>query len=283
MKTKRGFFARIDERLARLAIIEKHYLHRPCSISWAFGIIVEEKLKGVLTVGRPCSQTVCEGVCGADRAADVYELNRLWLDEDLPCNSESQFVGFCLRELRKIHRRMILVSYADTKPSSGAPDGHLGIIYQATNWIYTGTSTPFSDKVRGQMVERSSKHRYVFFLNRDDRKLLQWEVRPYPKRSNKGTSSEKAHLKSVCRYEFLPYQKRPTTPEQGGTNTPAMGVIKRESPTTEPLLAGAYDEHCSPSVIATSDEASRACRRICQKGNTADADEKKTGVGNGLF
>lgn len=233
MKTKRGFFARIDERLARLAVIERHYLHRPCPISWAFGIVIDDKLKGVLTVGRPCSITVCEGVCGPDRAADVFELNRLWLDESLPCNSESQFIGWCLRELRTINRKMILVSYADTKPSEGAPKGHAGIIYMATNWLYTGTSTPFADKVRGQKIERSSKHRYVFFLHSADRKLLQWETVPYPKRPKRG---EKAHLKSTCRFEFLPYQKRPTTPEQGGTNTPAAtGVIKREFPTTEPL------------------------------------------------
>jgi len=207
MKIKHGFFARIDERLARLAVIEKHYLHRPCSTSWAFGIIIDEKLKGVLTVGKPCSRTMCEGVCGKERSADVYELNRLWLDEDLPCNSESQFVGFCLRELRKINRKMILVSYADTKPSEGAANGHVGYIYQATNWIYTGTSRPFADKVRGQKIERSTKHRYVFFLNAADRKLLAWETLQYPKRPNKGTSGEKAHLKSVCRYEFLPYAK----------------------------------------------------------------------------
>jgi hypothetical protein len=206
LKIKHGFFAKIDERLARLAVIEKHYLHRPCPISWAWGIVVDEKLKGVLTVGRPCSRTVCEGVCGPDRAADVFELNRLWLHESLPCNSESQFVGWCLRELRKINRRAILVSYADTKPSEGAPEGHRGVIYMASNWLYTGTSTPFSDKVRGQMVERSSKHRYVFFLNAADKKLLQWPILPYPKRPNKG-NCEKAHLKSTCRYEFLPYTK----------------------------------------------------------------------------
>ncbi len=212
MKAKHGFFARIDERLARLAIIEKHYLHRPCPISWAFGIIVDEKLRGVLTIGRPCSRTVCEGVCGPNRAADVFELNRLWLHESLPSNSESQFIGWCLRELRKINRRAILVSYADTKPSEGAADGHIGTIYQSTNWLYTGTSTPFADKVRGEIIERSSKHRYVFFLNAADKKLLQWEVRPYPKRSNKGTS-EKAHLKSTCRFEFLPYNKPHTESE----------------------------------------------------------------------
>ena len=205
MKIKHGFFAKIDKRLARLAIIEKHYLHRPCPISWAWGIVIGEKLKGVLTVGRPCSRTVCEGVCGTGRAADVYELNRLWLDESLPCNSESMFIGWCLRELRKTNRNMILVSYADTKPSEGAPEGHLGIVYMATNWTYTGTSVRFADRAHGQVIERSTKHRYVYFANHADKKLLAWKTLPYPKRSNRG---EKAHLRSVCRYEFLPYSKR---------------------------------------------------------------------------
>jgi hypothetical protein len=211
VKIKRGFFAKIDKRLARLAVIEKHYLHRPCPISWAWGIVVEGRLKGVLTVGRPCSRTVCEGVCGKERSADVYELNRLWLDEGLPCNSESQFIGWCLRELGKTHRNVILVSYADTKPSEGAADGHVGYVYQATNWIYTGTSTPFADKAHGQVIERSTKHRYVYFANNADKKLLQWETLPYPKRSKDGTCREKAHLKSSCRFQFLTYLKPPAT------------------------------------------------------------------------
>ena len=235
MKIKQGFFAKIDERLARLAVIERHYLHRPCPISWAWGIIVEEKLKGVLTIGRPCSRTVCEGVCGRERSSDVYELNRLWLGEGLPCNSESQFIGWCLREFRKEHRHMILVSYADTKPSEGAADGHIGTIYQSTNWLYTGTSTPFADKVRGERIERSTKHRYVYFTNHADKKLLQWEILPYPKRSNRGSCSEKAHLRIGCRYEFLPYTKRQEVQEvTAAASAPVVSFDERCNSIGEP-------------------------------------------------
>jgi hypothetical protein len=70
------------------------------------------------------------------RAKDVYELNRLWLDDSLPRNSESRFIGWCLRELRRKQPRVILVSYADSK------EGHVGYVYQSTNWVYTGTTTP---------------------------------------------------------------------------------------------------------------------------------------------
>lgn len=227
MKIIRGLFARIDKRLARLAVIEKHYLHRSCSFSWAFGIIIDEKVKGVLTVGKPCSRTVLNGVCGPERAADVYELNRLWVDKSLPCNTESEFVGWCLRQLRMEHRHMILVSYADTKPSEGAKDGHIGYVYQATNWIYTGTNVQFADKVRGQKIERSTKHRYVFFLHTADRKFLRWETVPYPKRSKR---KDKAHLKIVCRYEFVTYQKHGTAPETIALATPSAASVGDASP-----------------------------------------------------
>ena len=122
-------FKIIDERLAKAVVIQKHYLHRPPPISFAYGAYIEgdRKTKGVLTVGKPCSPTVCEGVCGKDRAKDVFELNRLWMDDALPetvtdstgkvhsAGYESRFIGWCLRELRGSYPNLILVSYADTR------------------------------------------------------------------------------------------------------------------------------------------------------------------------
>jgi hypothetical protein len=183
-------------------------------MSWAFGISVDDKIVGVLTVGKPCSWSATCGVIGekyadlrnpASRSKDVYELNRLWLSDALPPNMESQFIGWCLRQLRKINPRLILISYAD-----GA-QGHVGYVYQATNWIYAGTSTPFKDitfkgvsdyrsvpkEQRGETIgnkrawasdpnairiPRSTKHRYVWFANSADTQLLRWAVQPYPKK-----------------------------------------------------------------------------------------------------
>lgn len=173
-------FKPIETGLAEIVIIRKHYLHRSCPITWAFGVFVGEKLKGVLTVGKPCSTTVCSGVCGNDRAHDVYELNRLWLDDSLARNSESHFIGWCLRWFRKHHPNLILVSYADTEQK------HVGFVYQATNWIYTGMSAPFSDKIKGATVERSPKHRYVWFMTEADKALLRWMPQPYPKCARSG-------------------------------------------------------------------------------------------------
>ena len=100
-------------------------------------------------MGKPVSWSVMCSLVGETReimhtddharSRDVYELNRLWAADGLPKNIESRFIGWCLRELKKIRPDTILVSYADGSKH------HIGIVYQATNWVYTGQSLPFKD------------------------------------------------------------------------------------------------------------------------------------------
>lgn len=107
-------------------------------------------------------------------------------------------VAIAIRMLR--HRYPLLrliVSYADPK------EGHLGKIYQAGNWVYTG-KTPndrfpildgrvahprtLSDRVRRGTASRTSvqyirtpgKHRYVYPLDREMAKHIQSMSLPYP-------------------------------------------------------------------------------------------------------
>jgi hypothetical protein len=209
-------YAPIAKHVARQTVIDEHYLHRPCAINWAFGASLDGRLVGVLTVGKPPSWSLQYGLVGekyaqrrndpTSRSKDVFELNRLWMsDSILLPHCESKFIGWCLRELRKIRRGIILVSYADSARN------HIGVVYKATNWIYTGTSQPFIDlhpegygdyrsvpmSVRGnkingrkrewandpkvRRVQRSIKHRYVWFANPADQSLLAWQVLPYPR------------------------------------------------------------------------------------------------------
>lgn len=183
-----AIFKPISHRLATATVIAEHYAHVGPSISWAFGMYVEDQLSGVLTVG--CSGYATgmrRGVCGPERRNDVFELNRFWVSDSVPIvevqkgdkihknGMESSFIGWCLRTLRHERPNIILVSYADTA------QGHRGVIYQATNWLYTGMPPKSKDIVGDKRVERSRKHRYVWFANTRDRKLLRWEVLPYPK------------------------------------------------------------------------------------------------------
>lgn len=192
-------------------LLNIHYAKRIPPINYAYGLFYDGVLVGVVTYGKPASTTLQRGVCGEEFAPIVFELNRLCLSENLK-NEASRLVGGSFRLLPK---PMIIVSYADTK------QGHEGVVYQATNFIYTGLSAKFRDPVvRGlehqhhatyahglsnkqliekygeeniYFIERSRKHRYIIFLGtktevKKMRRSLRYKVFPYPKVTKLGNN-----------------------------------------------------------------------------------------------
>ena len=192
-------------------LLRKHYAKRMCPISYAFGLYDQEKLIGVVTYGIPSSSSLRMGICGFDYIENVMELNRLCC-ENQP-NMASMLVG---RSLQMLPKPLIVVSYADTK------QGHVGYVYQATNFIYTGLSAKrtdwkikgmehlhgatIADMSRGQenranwmrekfgndfyLEDRSRKHRYIFLLGSKTEKkamskALKYKIEPYPKGKSK--------------------------------------------------------------------------------------------------
>ena len=179
-------------------LLNKHYAKRIPSISYSFGLYIDNVLEGVCTFGKPASPTLCIGTCGENNSKFVYELNRLITNDDLPKNSLSFFLSKCLKMLPSL----IIVSYADTSKN------HNGYIYQATNWIYTGLSAKATDKKligcdkhgrhnnayekdgEYELIERSRKHRYIYFTgskkqNKKWLKELNYKIQEYPKGKNK--------------------------------------------------------------------------------------------------
>lgn len=166
-------------------VVENHYAHRAVPSNWSFGAYFGDHLMGVISFGKPASRPLSVGICGYENEPRIYELNRLWMADICPKNSESRFISWSLRELRKMKPPLILVSFADT----GA--GHKGTIYAATNWTYTGLSDarPGGDKSVGGKhsrwgckdgaavrVERTRKHRFVYFCDPSDVRFLKYPV-----------------------------------------------------------------------------------------------------------
>lgn len=197
---------KISYKEAMDIVTERHYLRRKCPVSHAFGLVCKADLEivGVVTYGVSPSSTLLKGICGPEEAKNVYELNRLWVDDRVPKNGESYLVANTI----KLLDREIIVSFADSSQK------HVGIIYQAANFLYTGLSAKFKDpKVVGKenmhhatyangltnaqviekfgaenvtFVERPRKHRYIYFNCSRTRKKqllakLRYKVIPYPK------------------------------------------------------------------------------------------------------
>ena len=119
--------------IAKRMVVPNHYLHSmPGGTRLSLGAFVGARVMGVVTfgVGPKNAHTLVDKA----RPDDCLTLTRLWLSDELPRNSESRVLGSALRALRKHTQVKFLLTYAD--PSHG----HVGTIYQATNWIYTGFS-----------------------------------------------------------------------------------------------------------------------------------------------
>ncbi|MBM3943367.1 MAG: DNA methyltransferase [SAR202 cluster bacterium] len=189
--------------VAKGILEQRHYLHSlPGGTGLAFGTFLNSRLLGALTLGFG-PKNAHRLVQGAS-PADCLTLTRLWLSDELPKNSESRVLGIVLRALKRETRVKFLLSYAD--PSQG----HLGGIYQATGWVYTGLSqaTPLYDIGDGQarhsrslshsygshslehfarhgvtvrLVEQTAKHRYLHFLDAAWQDRLTVAALPYPK------------------------------------------------------------------------------------------------------
>ena len=191
--------APVSAKEAEPWLLARHYAKRMCPISFAFGAYRDTVLVGVVTYGTPASPHLCRGICGEEWSDKVLELNRLCCENT--SNVASMLVG---RSLRQLPEPSIVVSYADTA------QGHVGYIYQATNFIYTGQTdsdrkTPRGDRVAGighsrhdgrmadgtvdkslGIVRRLPKHRYVFPC---------------------GTAKQRAQIRAALRYSIEPYPK----------------------------------------------------------------------------
>ena len=177
-------------------LIDKHYSGRKPQIKYAFGLFEDEILKAVITYGVPASRSLCVGVMGEQYYDKVIELNRLCRVDDYN-KPLSTFVAYTLKQLKQYN--LLIVSYSDLAMN------HNGYIYQACNFLFTGTTKERTDKYtpdgkhsRHYTDEnihlrkvRSAKHRYIYFATDKRHKKIYLSnlrykiIEQYPKGDNK--------------------------------------------------------------------------------------------------
>jgi len=202
-------------------MLDIHYAKRIPSVSYSYGLFKNKKLEGVVSYGTPPSSTLRRGIAGDDYISDILELNRLVLR----CNHKNDSSWLIANSLKALPRNKIIVSYADTSQD------HVGYVYQATNFIYTGLSAKRTDwKVRGKehlhsqsiidefrgqpnrsklmrekygddfySVDRPRKHRYIFIVGSKSYrkralKNLKYPIVNYPKGDLNWNLESKEHM-----------------------------------------------------------------------------------------
>jgi hypothetical protein len=122
-------------------ILNIHYAKRWPSISYAFGLIKDDEILGVVTYGTPPSSPLRSGIAGKEYSSDVLELNRLVLRDNIK-NQASFLVS---RSIKYLPQNRIIISFADISQN------HTGYVYQACNFLYCGLSEKRTDwKIRGR-------------------------------------------------------------------------------------------------------------------------------------
>lgn len=195
----------IPSKVGKAFIKEHHYSHGCHNGPTCFGLFDGERLIGVLAFATPCSENVRASLFGREHVNRVTELHRLVILDETPKNTESWFISRALKWLKDERPHLwAVLSFAD------GTEGHRGVIYQATNAIYYGTTSKatfyldgdgrlrhprqngvnISKEVAAERgwtpVKRAAKHRYCFLLGtpserRRNRKALVIDDLPYPK------------------------------------------------------------------------------------------------------
>ena len=200
--------ANIDARRLRKLISENHYSHGCTQVMAGYGVWWMGRLSGgiVFSVG---AGRYPNAYCTICKPSEVAELTRLWLADEVPKNSESKVIAISLRALKHGSGRFkAVLSYAD------AAMGHIGTIYQASNWYYMGQQRTSSARVNiggrlyhtyavrdrfgtsnaeklCQVLGRDDikmekgllrKHAYIYPLDDTLRPWLEAHKKPYPKR-----------------------------------------------------------------------------------------------------
>jgi len=196
---------KINGTLAKEFIHKHHYSkgsHNNPSPN--YGLYHNGELIGVLMIANPCSENVKKLIFGLELKNTVRELHRLAIIDETPKNMESWFISKCLKLIRNDRPDLwAIVSFADTTIN------HTGIIYQASNALYYGKSSPATFYLDGERlrhprqngvnitkkeaiskgwkpVKRESKNRYLFILGdkkqkKERIKMLKINPLKYPK------------------------------------------------------------------------------------------------------
>lgn len=178
----------VSKSISEQFVLTKHYSRR-ASVFWAaFGLVEDGKIQGICVFGQPSPPIQKHAF--KDRDFRLYELSRLVVQTKTK-NAASFLVG---NALQLLDHPSAVVSYADSEQS------HCGIVYQATNWLYTGSTVshdhmylvdgvrthPMTLRDRGitnpkewaklngvGTVKPYPKHRYFFLVgSRSDRRKM---------------------------------------------------------------------------------------------------------------
>ena len=199
--------AAIPSKTARALVQRHHYSGRFVNNSYVhLGVFWRFELVGVMQFGYAMNPASLGKIVAGTGTRDYLELNRMWIDDKAPRNTESAAIALAIRFIRKAlpHIRFIQ-TFADERC------GGLGVMYQASGFEYLGSHQTSFYELDGETfhemlltahnkagqrgaylranIERATRHsfrqfRYIRFLKKGAKRHLRLAPKPFPKPIN---------------------------------------------------------------------------------------------------
>jgi len=148
---KEFYIKEIDRNLANKTIIKNHYSHKFYNASYIhLGVFISGEFLGVLQYGYAMNPASGDSIVPGSGLKGYLELNRMWLDDKAPRNSESRAISMTIKFIKRKYPLVRWIqSFADERCNC------FGIVYQACSFGFYGEHTATFWTLEGQVYHNS--------------------------------------------------------------------------------------------------------------------------------
>ena len=194
----------IPRDVANAVIVANHYSGKFYAASYVhLGLFIDGVMVGVLQYGYAMNPASADSVVAGTMMSEYLELNRMWIDDIAPRNTESRAISHTIKFIRgRLPKIKWIQSFADERC------GLFGTVYQAAGFTFHGEHSGLFWELDGEVFHDSiltdgrnnsaksiklragidravrmdlRQFRYLKFLKPRFAKGCRHPVRPYPK------------------------------------------------------------------------------------------------------
>lgn len=143
----------ISKDYANDLIKKNHYSRKFYNATYIhLGVHIKDALVGVLQYGYAMNPASCSSVVEGTNLDQYLELNRMWLSDEAPKNSESKAISYSIKYIRgKYPKIKWIQSFADERCNC------YGVVYQACSFNYYGEHISTFWTLDGEVFHNSIK------------------------------------------------------------------------------------------------------------------------------
>lgn len=195
-----GFYVEeIKRDVANQIIVDNHYSGKFYTASYIhLGVYRDGELSGVLQYGYAMNPASQESVVANTGIKEYLELNRMWLDDACPRNSESMALSYSIKYIKKKYPAIKWIqSFADERC------GGFGIVYQAANFGYYGQHIAEFIELDGEIYHGGMLRRDNHWTKTEGLEGIGGKVGKMPTAQRLKAGGDRAETKKLRQFRYI--------------------------------------------------------------------------------